>query len=170
MAAYTTDVLVLGSGLAGLVAALTAARRGFSVTVLEKTDRPGGTTAMSGAGTWIAANHLAAEAGIEDRAEEALAYIRAAAPPGWAETEDALWQAFAHAAPEMLRFVEANTPLRFALTGEPDPLRALPGSPAARADDVTLAAQSLASRGALASASANPPSPRSSPLPCCPGR
>jgi 3-oxosteroid 1-dehydrogenase len=37
-------------------------------------------------------------------------------------------QAFVHAAQEMLRFVEANTPLRFALTGEPDPLRALPGA------------------------------------------
>jgi hypothetical protein len=83
-----------------------------------------------GAGTWIPANHLAAAAGIEDSAGEALAYIRAAAPEGWAETEDALWQAFVHAAPEMLRFVEANTPLRYALTPEPDPLRTLPGAKA----------------------------------------
>lgn len=125
-----TDVLVLGSGGAGLVAALTAAAHGLSVTVLEKTDRLGGTTAMSGAGTWIPASHLAAAAGIADSGEEALAYIRAAAPPGWAETEDALWRAFVHAAPEMLRFVEAHTPLRFALTPEPDPLKDLPGAKA----------------------------------------
>lgn len=130
MTTHRTDVLVLGSGGAGLVAALTAAAQGLSVTVLEKTDRLGGTTAMSGAGTWIPANHLAAAAGIADSPEEALAYIRAAAPEGWAETEDALWQAFVTAAPEMLRFVEAHTPLRFALTPEPDPLRTLPGAKA----------------------------------------
>lgn len=128
MAEYAADVLVLGSGSAGLTAALTAAARGLKVVVLEKTGRLGGTTAMSGAGTWIPASHLAAEAGIEDSVEEALTYIRAAAPEGWAETEEPLWRAFVEAAPEMLRFVEAHTPLRFALTPEPDPLRTLPGA------------------------------------------
>ncbi len=123
-----TDALILGSGAAGLTAALTAAAAGLRVTVLEKTDRIGGTSAMSGAGTWIPANHHAAAAGIADTPEEALAYIRAAAPEGWAETEDALWQRLVEASPRMLRFLEENSPLRFALTPEPDPLRDLPGA------------------------------------------
>ncbi len=126
--AHATDALVLGSGAAGLTSALTAAVAGLGVTVLEKSDRLGGTSAMSGAGTWIPANHHAAAAGIEDSSEDALAYLRAAAPEGWAATEDALWQRLAEAAPQMLRFVEAHTPLRFALTPEPDPLRDLPGA------------------------------------------
>ncbi|MGG5818918.1 FAD-dependent oxidoreductase [Falsiroseomonas sp. HW251] len=126
--AHETDALILGSGAAGLTAALAAAVAGLRVTVLEKADVVGGTSAMSGAGTWIPANHHAAAAGIADSPEEALAYIRAAAPPGWAEREDALWQRLVEASAPMLRFVEEHSPLRFALTPEPDPLRDLPGA------------------------------------------
>jgi 3-oxosteroid 1-dehydrogenase len=125
---HATDALILGSGAAGLTAALTAAVAGLRVTVLEKTDRLGGTSAMSGAGTWIPANRHARAEGIEDSAEEALAYLRAAAPEGWQASEDALWQRLVTAAPVMLDFVEAHTPLRFRLTPEGDPLRDLPGA------------------------------------------
>lgn len=118
----TYDVIVTGSGAAALVAALTAAHEGLNVLVLEKSDRIGGTSAMSGAGTWIPANHHAAAAGIADSTAEALAYLRTVSPPGWAESEDHLWQAFVEAAPEMLVFVEAVTPLEFELIAEPDPM------------------------------------------------
>jgi 3-oxosteroid 1-dehydrogenase len=103
--AETFDVIVVGSGAAALTAALTAAAGGLSVVVLEKSDRIGGTSAMSGAGTWIPANHHARAAGFADSEEEALTYMRAASREGWEETEGHLWRAFIANAPRMLEFV-----------------------------------------------------------------
>lgn len=114
------DVVVVGSGAAGLSAALAAAADGAKVIVLEKSHVLGGTTAMSAAGTWVPANHHMLAAGIPDSAEETLTYLRATAPPGWAATEDALWQALAESSAPMLRFIEDNTPLVFELVNHPD--------------------------------------------------
>lgn len=124
------DVVVAGSGAAALTAALTASVGGLGVLILEKSDRIGGTSAMSGAGTWVPANHHARAAGMADSAAEALTYLRSASPPGWADAEDALWQAFVSEAPHMLAFVERHTPLRYGLTGEPDPIAEAPGGKA----------------------------------------
>lgn len=121
------DVIVLGSGSAGASAALASAVGGLSVLVLEKSDRLGGTSAMSGAGTWVPANHVARAAGVEDSPEEALAYLRATAPEGWAATEAGLWRTLAYNSGPMLEFVERHTPLRFDLLDEPDPYIDLPG-------------------------------------------
>ncbi|SEE05495.1 3-oxosteroid 1-dehydrogenase [Rhizobiales bacterium GAS191] len=121
------DVLVVGSGSAAAAAALRVAVGGLSVVMLEKTDRLGGTSAMSGAGIWVPANHLARAAGLEDSPEEALEYLRSASPEGWRASEDPLWASFVEAAPRMLAFLETHTPLRFALTREPDPMAERPG-------------------------------------------
>ena len=121
------DVVVLGSGSAALSAALAAAVGGARVIVLEKAAVLGGTTAMSGAGTWVPANHHMLAAGMADSKAEALTYLRATAPPGWRETENALWQAFVEAAPDMLAFLEAHSPLRFELVHHPDLYVEAPG-------------------------------------------
>jgi 3-oxosteroid 1-dehydrogenase len=125
--ASIADVVVVGSGSAAASAALRAAVDGLSVVMLEKTEKLGGTSAMSGAGIWIPANHLARDAGFDDNPEDALEYLRAASPEGWQKTEDALWASFVEAAPRMLAFLEAHSPLRFALTSEPDPMAERPG-------------------------------------------
>jgi 3-oxosteroid 1-dehydrogenase len=114
------DVVVVGSGAAGLAAALAASVDGAAVIVLEKSHVLGGTTAMSAAGTWVPANHHMLAAGLSDSPEETLTYLRATAPPGWAATEDELWQALAENSAPMLRFLEDRTPLRFELVNHPD--------------------------------------------------
>ena len=114
------DVVVVGSGASGLAAALAASVDGAKVVVLEKSHVLGGTTAMSAAGTWVPANHHMLAAGIADSPVETLAYLRATAPPGWAQDEEELWRALAEESPRMLRFIEDETPLVFELVNHPD--------------------------------------------------
>ena len=98
------DVLVVGSGAAGLTAALTAAAQGLSVTVIEKSALWGGTTALSEGMVWVPGSRQAGEGGVQDTIDDALAYIERAAGPLF---EPARARAFLAAAPRMLAFVEA---------------------------------------------------------------
>ncbi|MBT7286082.1 MAG: FAD-dependent oxidoreductase [Rhodospirillaceae bacterium] len=115
------DVVVVGTGAAGLSAALAASVHGAKTLVLEKAAVLGGTTAMSGGCIWIPGHHYMAAQGLSDSREAALAYIRAVSPDGWHNTEEPLWAAFVDYAPEMLKFVEAHSPTRFNPNRDPDP-------------------------------------------------
>ena len=57
MSDSTTDVLVIGGGAAGLMAAVTAAEQGARTMVLEKNDRPGRKLAITGKGRCNVTNH-----------------------------------------------------------------------------------------------------------------
>ena len=70
------DVVVVGSGAAGAMAALRAANLGRSVLILEKTNKYGGTSATSGGVMWVP-NHGLTDNG--DSREEALKYLDAVA-------------------------------------------------------------------------------------------
>ncbi|MGI9822707.1 FAD-dependent oxidoreductase [Agromyces sp. Marseille-Q5079] len=75
------DVLVAGTGAAGMTAAITAADRGLSVLVVESTERWGGTTMRSGGGLWMPNNPIMRRTGIADSREEALTYLESAIGP-----------------------------------------------------------------------------------------
>jgi fumarate reductase flavoprotein subunit len=62
----TDTVIVVGAGGCGLVAALAGAQRGAQVLLLEKTDSPGGTTALSHGGVIASGTRFQRQAGIED--------------------------------------------------------------------------------------------------------
>lgn len=112
------DVVVLGSGCAGMVSALAAADAGADVALYEKADLLGGTTALSSGVAWLPGNKYGAQAGIEDSAEDGAAYL-AALSNGMILPE--FTDAFVSTVEEMLDWTEQRTPLRMRLVpGYPD--------------------------------------------------
>ncbi|MGD6979059.1 MULTISPECIES: FAD-dependent oxidoreductase [Citricoccus] len=105
------DVVVLGSGAAGLVAALAAADAGARVGIFEKAEVLGGTTCLSSAVAWLPDNRYAREAGVQDSREEALSYL-ASLSNGMIIPE--LAEAFVDTVPELLEWLD-TTPLKLSL-------------------------------------------------------
>ncbi|MGI5508482.1 FAD-dependent oxidoreductase [Streptomyces sp. CA-106131] len=103
------DVVVLGTGAAGLTAALAAASEGASVAVYEKSEEVGGTTALSGGIVWAPNNPYAAEAAVADSREAALTYLGALSN-GSIRTEMA--EAFVDGVTPTLEWLREQTPLR----------------------------------------------------------
>ena len=64
---HEVDLVIVGSGGGGMVAALTAADAGASALVLEKRELIGGSTAMSGGVVWIPNHPLLADRGPAQR-------------------------------------------------------------------------------------------------------
>ncbi|MDD2130471.1 FAD-dependent oxidoreductase [Pseudomonas sp. 17391] len=104
------DVLVIGSGAAGLAAAVTAAWHGQRVLLVEKAPVFGGATAWSGGWAWVPRNPLARRAGIEEDIEQPRTYLRNELGAHYdAERVDA----FLQACPHMVAFFEQHTALQF---------------------------------------------------------
>ena len=73
MRSLDVDFLVVGSGAAGLCAALRAHDLGLKVLIIEKSEHYGGSTAMSGGVCWVPNNPTMR---LPDSDEEGLAYLR----------------------------------------------------------------------------------------------
>ncbi|KAG8408542.1 hypothetical protein J3458_019575 [Metarhizium acridum] len=69
------DVLIIGSGAAGLTASLRAHSHGLEPLVIEKNGKIGGSSAYSGGALWIPQSPLAKEEGIRDSKADALKYM-----------------------------------------------------------------------------------------------
>jgi succinate dehydrogenase/fumarate reductase flavoprotein subunit len=112
------DVIVVGSGAGGMSAALTAAIAGLSVLLVEKHDRIGGSTAISGGAVWIPMNDQSEAAGHPDTDDKVWRYMQATV--GHAAPVD-MQRAFLRKGPQALEFLQKHTALKLAArTYSPD--------------------------------------------------
>ena len=107
---YECDALVVGSGAAGMSAAVTAGHRGLNVLIVEKEACFGGTTARSGGWLWIPGTALARQWGIVESPDQARSYLRHEAGNSF---DAARVDAFLSAGPEAVDFFTSQTALRF---------------------------------------------------------
>jgi glycine/D-amino acid oxidase-like deaminating enzyme len=122
------DVLVIGSGAAGLSTAVRAAFGGLTVIVVEKDAFIGGTSAVSGGWLWLPGNPRGA-ALVGDTREEIELYLRSIA--GECYDPEAV-SAFLDAIGPMLEFFEQETKIEFIYPEvAPDYEMRLPGAKSA---------------------------------------
>ncbi|MFN9632823.1 MAG: FAD-dependent oxidoreductase [Erythrobacteraceae bacterium] len=120
------DVIILGTGAAGMAAALAAHEAGASVALVERQHRIGGTSAISGGVIWVADNPRMCAEGMADSREDALAYFRSL---DHGDLVEETLEAFVDKGPEALAFLESIDALTVAvLPGYPDYYLDRPGA------------------------------------------
>lgn len=121
------DVVVVGTGAAGLMASLTAARRGLDVLLVEKGRVWGGSTAKSAGMVWVPGNKVIEQVGGHDNADLGRQYLRATVGDC---TSDAMIDAFLEQGSRAMDFLVASCPtLTFRnMEGYPDYWLDAPGA------------------------------------------
>lgn len=125
----SVDLLVFGSGIGGLTAALVGALEGLDTLVCEKTALIGGTTAVSAGAIWVPGNRQGGNSHPTDDLEAAARYLDAEIG---AQNEPELRAICLASGPEVLDYLARRTEVRFALgASSPDYHSNQPGFTAA---------------------------------------
>jgi 3-oxosteroid 1-dehydrogenase len=102
----SVDLLIVGSGGGGMVAALAALDAGIEPLIVEKQDLIGGSTGLSGGMVWMPNNPLMRADGVADSHEEGLAYFDDVVGDIGLASSPARREAFLTAGVEMLNFLQ----------------------------------------------------------------
>jgi succinate dehydrogenase/fumarate reductase flavoprotein subunit len=121
------DLLVVGSGAAGLSCAITAKKRGLNVVVIEKEPVFGGTTALSGGVLWVPLNTHGRQQNPQDTLDAVRTYMM---QETGAYYDEAAVAAFMDQGPKMVDFFERETAMKFIPTLYPDYHPNVPGGAA----------------------------------------
>ena len=111
------DLIVIGSGAAGLATAITAKKRGLDVVVIEKEPVFGGTTALSGGVLWIPLGPHGRQQNPADTREAVRRYMMEETGSFF---DEAAVEAFIDNGPKMVQFFERETAMQFVPTLYPD--------------------------------------------------
>jgi succinate dehydrogenase/fumarate reductase flavoprotein subunit len=131
MESYTADLVVVGAGAAGLLAAAAARRLGDQVIVVEASGRVGGSTSATDGAAWLPANPIMVKAGTPDSAADAARYLEALLGAPADANAASQRAAFIKTAPKLARWLaSSNVPLHVA-KGAGDLHPDLPGAQAA---------------------------------------
>lgn len=119
------DLVILGSGAAGMATALVGANEGLKVLILEKSDHFGGSTCYSAGTTWIPDSKYVREAGIKDDKKNAEIYLEnLVGDRGPRE----MWQAYLDNGPAMIDYMERHGITFIPFPGFVDYYPELPGA------------------------------------------
>ena len=101
----SVDLLIVGSGGGGMVAALAALDSGLAPLIVEKQALVGGSTGLSGGIVWMPNNPLMQAEGIADSHEDGLAYLADVVGDIGAASSPARREMFLTAGQEMINFL-----------------------------------------------------------------
>jgi succinate dehydrogenase/fumarate reductase flavoprotein subunit len=104
------DIVVVGSGVAGMAAALFAAIEGSKVLTVERTEYLGGTSALSAGTTWMPNSHHSRGVNPDDSPEKARRFLDGVVGN---HSPVAVREAFLASAPDAVATLEANSDVKF---------------------------------------------------------
>ena len=124
----TADVVIVGAGGGGLVAALAAKARGLEPLIIEKSGYVGGTTALSHGALWLPNNPLMQEAGLDDSVEEGVRYLQHLVGDQGPATTRERQEAYVRGGDRLLRFLRDEGVVFRMVTDYPDYYPEAPGA------------------------------------------